>query len=377
MRHRREPAALRSQSQALGALTFMTPATSARYHVALLAAMATVCFAQAEELTFREVNCALSVPPGWNKWPVNQTNYYALLKSPDELKTLVFTVRPAKGVRVVDEAFARELRDGFVASGAALKVARHVSISGVPAYEFGGEMLFEGKKVSTISRVFIAAGKAYKLNAMYMEGDVLSDPDLQQCLNSFRFLKPPTTSRAPKVIFGGLAGISLLLLALILRGGLTHLGAWQPTVLYLNLVAWVIMFALHAFWCFARPSMVPTDSLQSVASIFGVFAFLSAGVSISWLMQRRWSPYLGIILSIVCALTLWKLHFASLVLTSRGDQSFAALFRNVYSGMNALWLIELLFLAVSIPFWAIYSALRKRKYAPELTAAQPDPSPST
>jgi hypothetical protein len=355
----------------------MIPATIARYYVALLATMVTVCFAHAEELTFRELNCALSVPPGWNKWPVNQTNYYALLKSPDELKTLVFSVRPAKGVRVVDEPFARELRNSFAKAGVTLKSARHLSISGVPAYELGGEALFQGKHVSMVSRVIIAGDKAYKLEAMYLEGDALSDRGLQQCFDSFRFLKPPTTSRAPKMIFGGLAGISLLLLALILRGGLTHLGAWQPTVLYLNLVAWVVMFALHAFWFFARPSMVRTDSLQSVASIFGVFAFLSAGVSISWLMQRRWSPYLGIILSIVCGLTLWKLHFASLVLTSRGDQSFAALFRSVYSGMNALWLIEFLFLAVSIPCWPIYSALRKRKHAPELTAAQPDPSPST
>src|SRR6185503_18936374 len=100
-------------------------------------------FAHAEELTFRELNCALSIPAGWSRWPVNQTNYHALIKSQDELKSVILSVRQAgDSWWAVNEQFARELREGFVASGATLKVARHLLISGVPAYEFGGETPF-------------------------------------------------------------------------------------------------------------------------------------------------------------------------------------------------------------------------------------------
>src|SRR4030095_10107897 len=112
----------------------------------------------------------------------------------------------------------------------------------------------------------------------------------------------------PKMIFGWLAGVSVVLLALILRGGLTHLETVRSfgTLLYLNFLAWALLLALHAFWYFANAALVTPHSIHSVANIFGIFGFLGAGVSISWLMQRSWSPYLAITLSIICVFTLWK-----------------------------------------------------------------------
>jgi hypothetical protein len=224
-------------------------------YLGLLAILIAAYFADAEELTFGELNCAITIPSGWTKWPVDHTNYHALIKSQDELKSVIFSVRPAinSGWAFVDEQFARELRESFVASGATLKSARRLSISGVPAYEFAGEMPFQGKKVSLVSRVVIAAGQAYKLNAMYLEGDALSDRELQQCLDSFRFLKPvtsPHSTMLPKTIFGALAGASLILLALTLQYGLTRTSSKR---LSLNLVAWALLFAAHAISYLVNP----------------------------------------------------------------------------------------------------------------------------
>jgi len=359
----------------------MTPPTRARCYLAVLAMTVTACFAEAEELTLKELNCAFTMPTGWNKWPVNQTNHYALIKSPNELKTLIFSARPARGVTVVDEPFAHELRNSFLNSGVTLKSARHLSMAGVPAYELGGEMSFQGKQISMVSRVIIVGDKAYKLEAMYLEGDALSDRDLQRCLDSFRFLDPVPSPSArstlrPKMVFGWLAGVSVVLLALILRGGLNHLETARSfgTLLYLNLLAWALLLALHAFWYFANAALVTPHSIHSVANIFGIFGFLGAGVSISWLMQRGWSPYLAITLSIICVFTLWKLHIAALVLSSmRGSFASTASewWTHGYGGLNALWLIELAFLTVSIPLWTIYGAVRKRKGS---TVAAPPPS---
>ena len=48
-----------------------------------------------------------------------------------------------------------------------------------------GKVFLDGNSVSTVIRIVIAGDRAYKLNGMFMGGDVMSDRDLVETLNSF------------------------------------------------------------------------------------------------------------------------------------------------------------------------------------------------
>lgn len=178
--------------------------------------VAAVCVqSNAREIIYTNLNCAITYPTAWRHYPVTQSNYIALVKNEEDDKTVIVQVRAADPSRwpVMNEQWKLEGRAAINREGVLTK-ERSVTADGVVGWETIGWLWFEGKKVSTVSRIYIADGKAYKINTMFMEGDAATETNLQATLNSFRFLTPPppppSVDRGPVLIFllgFGVAGV--------------------------------------------------------------------------------------------------------------------------------------------------------------------------
>jgi hypothetical protein len=128
------------------------------------------------------------------------------VKDFDDLKSITVQVAAADPIQwpVMNEQFKEEGRMAFRREGVLTKEGA-VSMDGFPGWEIAGQVRVDGKDVSTVSRIVIADGRAYKINTMYMEGDAATETNLQACLNSFRFLTPPPpprpVERGPVLVF--------------------------------------------------------------------------------------------------------------------------------------------------------------------------------
>ena len=164
-----------------------------------LHAVAISCVTARTETVFQSLNCALTFPAAWRQFPVDGTNYYALVKSEDGAKSIILEVREVHDPRwiAVNDQFIQESRQAFLNSGAKLDSGKPILIEGFPSYEIAGRLQFQGQIVSTVAHIVIAGGKAYKINAMYLNGDALSDTELQTSLNSFHFLRVPPRVQSP------------------------------------------------------------------------------------------------------------------------------------------------------------------------------------
>ena len=177
----------------------------------------------ASETVYSNINCGVTYPPGWESVPVNRTNYVALVKSLDGKRSVIFQVRTVGAVRwsQVSEEFKQEGRRAYSKQGM-LIWDRPVTISGQPGWEVAGRLSFQGKSVSSVERILIAGGKAYKVNTLFVGGDAESDAELQGCLHSFRLLHPPpppqTLVSGPALSFLGVA-LPGVLLGLLVWGG--------------------------------------------------------------------------------------------------------------------------------------------------------------
>jgi len=162
--------------------------------------------AAAREIVYTNLNCAITYPNGWPHFPVPQSNYIAMVKDIDQRKSVMVQVRAADPNLwpVMNEQFKTEGREAFRKEGVLTKESA-VTMDGVPGWEIAGRVEVAGQEVTTVSRIVIADGKAYKINVMYMEGDAATETNLQACLNSFRFLTPPppprTVERGPVRVF--------------------------------------------------------------------------------------------------------------------------------------------------------------------------------
>jgi len=173
-------------------LNFLSPGAVG---VAIVLTLSVV--AQAGESIYSNLDCAITFPYGWQMFPVEQTNVFALVKSFDGARSIVLRANHVDRDRwsEVDEDFRRDGKRAFEREGV-LTLDMPVTMAGLPGWEFGGHVWFEGKRVSTVSRILIAGGTAYKINILFMDGDAGSDPTLRKCLESFRLLRP--VNPAPK-----------------------------------------------------------------------------------------------------------------------------------------------------------------------------------
>ena len=63
-------------------------------------------------------------------------------------------------------------------------------MAGVKAYERVGWMTIGKKRLSSLTYIMCADGKAYVVQAM-CKGDISERPEMRATLDTFRFLKPP------------------------------------------------------------------------------------------------------------------------------------------------------------------------------------------
>ena len=172
--------------------------------------------AWAAEWRSETINCAITFPETWREPVPPGGNIRALYQSADGTKTVAVIVDPvaSPGLTRVDPKFNEEFKRTFAAGKGAVVAARDIQIAGLPAFEVLGRTALGIYSVFIVVRVVIADGRVYQLHASKTGSGVLQDAELQQCLNSFRFLQPPRSgmlngwAKRPVVWFAiGLAAI--------------------------------------------------------------------------------------------------------------------------------------------------------------------------
>lgn len=147
----------------------------------------------ASEWKSAEYNCALTVPDGWREPVPASGSVRALYQSADGTKTVAVLIDPvaSPGLKRVDPKFNEEFKLAFASGKGTVLTARDIQLAGLPAYEVLGRTALEIYSVSIVVRVVIADGRIYQLQGSKTGTGVLQDAELQQCLGSFRFLRPP------------------------------------------------------------------------------------------------------------------------------------------------------------------------------------------
>ncbi len=204
-----------------------------RWGSVLLLALVAIETSTAREIIYTNQNCAITYPDGWRHVQITQSNYIALVKDISDLKTIIVQVReadPRRWPNVNDEF--KEASRGAIRKEGVLTGERNVVIDGIPGWEYDQQLRFEGRDVTSVSRIIIADGKAYKINTMYMEGNAATETNLQTSLRSFRFLTSPSPPPAEE-----------------------HLPAWVFLVLFTVCGAFVTRWAIHKVRHVKTPSV--------------------------------------------------------------------------------------------------------------------------
>jgi len=116
--------------------------------------------AAANEAVFDELNCAVSMPVGWDDIDVPRPNYRVFSRSPDGVRTVILEVLEFGDPRaIVNEAFIAKRKDITKAGGARLISERRFSISGLPGFELCSHMVVNKTNASSIERLVIADGR--------------------------------------------------------------------------------------------------------------------------------------------------------------------------------------------------------------------------
>lgn len=319
--------------------------------------------ATGSETVFTNWNCALTFPSGWHRAPApaDATNYFALAKSPDEKRSVLLNVRKIdspNGVRI-DQKFKREGIRAFKQEGS-LSSEKDVVVSGQPAWEIAGELLFQGQKVTTVSHILFADDKAYKINAMSVGGDAASDEQLQACLNSFRLLQPPAPPQASTSHPLSLPLAVMTLGACVLLGLLATRGmALMPR---LFLAAWCLWLGIRLLRTITAPIWTSSYSINTRAAYFGGLLVPALCFWLLWLLSKKPQGKTHVWLLILCAIAFWKCFIGSMVvfmLPSGGGYTFTGAIskwwqHSTTDTLTALDAILPPFLLITAAFWPAF-----------------------
>ena len=167
---------------------------------ALLLIVVLVQNAFGQERQYPNDNFAITPPAGWD--PVSnlppQKGLVAVFGNPERTRLVVLVTMEAKSTDgPMDDRFVANFEKGLQKTGGGPPTSsKFIEVQGFRTYERIGSFAQGQKHFSTQTRLIATRGRAYSVAVMRTDGDATTDPEIQQCLASFRFLTPPEQPRS-------------------------------------------------------------------------------------------------------------------------------------------------------------------------------------
>jgi hypothetical protein len=144
--------------------------------------------ALADELRSDDLNYAITLPKAWRVDFQNEAGF--LIASPDQSQTITLLVNRT-GPRSLDAKTIEEIERGLLQANSEKVSSRNFTIDGVPAYETIHRVGKAPFTSSFVNHLFIADGRLYSLQGIWIGGDISHARGIQEGLARFRFLQPP------------------------------------------------------------------------------------------------------------------------------------------------------------------------------------------
>ncbi len=178
---------------------------------------------------FSTKNFAITPPLGWEK--VNdlpkEPAITAFYRNPDKTAMLLITIQEGGTMpRPMSDQVVEDFERGFENSGGGKRLSGHfIDVSGIRAYERIGRLQKDGRDISSVVWLIPDDGVTYQLQAISLDGEANTNPELRKALESFRYLNVPAETysetaaleknpayRMGGVMAKGLIGIVVLLI---------------------------------------------------------------------------------------------------------------------------------------------------------------------
>jgi predicted Zn-dependent protease len=174
-----------------------------------LAFILLVSLASAKELKSDELNYTITVSDGWTIDFQNSAGFS--IQIPPGKKSVILLIRNAGFAKQDSNSIAVFEKD-LLKAGSEQISSTNFTIDGVPAYETVQRVGKAPFASLFIYHIVVANHKLYFLAASYMNGDPTQDSEIQECLASFHFLRPPKPSRL------GSLGVKLSVVGIFIAG---------------------------------------------------------------------------------------------------------------------------------------------------------------
>jgi hypothetical protein len=153
-----------------------------------------------EERDFPQYNFAIRLPDGWQLMTnlTERPGVIATFVDAAKIRQVVLLVYDHKASGSLDDRFVSEFERGMESSGAGKRVAgRFIEVCGIKSYERLGNVMADGKRATLLTQVIPVKGRLYLLQGLRIEGKASDDPEIRNCLATFRFMTPPVAQTGP------------------------------------------------------------------------------------------------------------------------------------------------------------------------------------
>ena len=166
--------------------------------VIVLLALAGNLFGQERE--FSRFNFAITLSNSWQlvtNLPA-RPGVVATFVDAAKIRQIVLVVYDHQASGSLDDQFISQFERGMESSGAGRRVSgRLIEARGIKSYERLGNVVADGKPATSLTQVVPVQGRIYLLQALRIEGEASDDPEIRNCLASFRFITPPVAQTGP------------------------------------------------------------------------------------------------------------------------------------------------------------------------------------
>jgi len=194
--------------------------------ISILAIFVAVHDSIGQEREFPAHNCAITPPPNWQTVTnfLSQPGVVAVFGNRQRTR-LVFVAfdNRHKPPRHLDERFISQFERESEDAGKEKRLwGRFIEVDGIKSYERLGYATLRGKRTSTLTRAVPTTTGFYIVNGMRLDGDASEANEIVECVESFRFIKPPppvaksrSVDSAPYRISNLIGRLTVLVLFLI------------------------------------------------------------------------------------------------------------------------------------------------------------------